>query len=261
VSLRTAPMAAVPVIAAFYLAVVLAPTHHSTLLTTGTGAIIACWIIAGRCGVDAGAGREMIGVFLACAGAIAMPVAAQAPIPVRTMVAIGVGILATEAVWAARRFPVFPPTQRQGPLTRARLGILFGVLMAILVSFIATIPLAIAFFSSAADRAQVRTLVPSIYGAYLLGGASAGLVVGLLRPLSRWPLGTMLLGVFAGVCVYAAIAPVAELIRDEPQSLPTMMGIALACGLLAGPPAALAMRYGDEAGRAFDQTGSASRAA
>jgi len=106
----------------------------------------------------------MLGVFLAAFGVIAMPVAAQAPIPVGTMVVIGLGILAIEATWAARRFPVFPPMQPQHPLFRARAGVVFGILMAILVALIATIPMTIAYFSSADSRAEVRALAPSIYG-------------------------------------------------------------------------------------------------
>jgi hypothetical protein len=244
VNLRTAPSAAIPVIVAFYVAVMLAPSHRLTLLVSGTVGIAACWIIAGRRGVDPGAGQEMIGIFLAACIAIAMPVAFQAPIPVRTMAAEALGILAIEATWAARCFPVFPPARPQSALRRARTGVLFGVLMAIGVSLIATVPLAAALLlAGAAERAEVRAVAPLIYAAYLVGGVGAGLVVGLLRPLSRWPLGTMLLGVLGGICIYGAIGPVAELARPPISSIPEMIGIALACGLLAGPPAALGLRY------------------
>ena len=57
---RTEPTAAIPVVALFYLALILGPSHHLTLLVTGTIAITACWLIAGRCGVDAAAGRQML---------------------------------------------------------------------------------------------------------------------------------------------------------------------------------------------------------
>jgi hypothetical protein len=106
--LRTAPAAAVPLVAAFYLAVLLAPSHHLTLLITGTIAILGCWFLAGRWGVDANAtgGLEMLPVFVGVFLLIGMPMAMQVPVPKPTMVAVGLGTTAEDvdrAVAAAER--------------------------------------------------------------------------------------------------------------------------------------------------------------
>jgi hypothetical protein len=53
----------------------------------------------------------------------------------------------------------------------------------------------------------------------------------------------MLLGVLGGICVYGAVSPSVGLVRDEPQTLGEIAAIALMCGVLAGPPAALGLRY------------------
>jgi hypothetical protein len=184
-SLRTAPAAAAPVIAAFYVAVILAPSHRLTLLITGTLGLIACWIIAERLGPDTRAGGEMIPIFLASVGMIVMPGALQPPISGRTAVAMGLGILAIEATWAAHRFPVFPAMKPQGLLTRTGTGIISGLAMAFLVALLATVALGFAFLFGGISLAEIRIAAPRIYGGYFLGGAAAGLLVGLLRPITR----------------------------------------------------------------------------
>ncbi len=55
----------------------------------------------------------MIPIFLASVLVIVMPVAAQAPIPGRTAIAMGLGFLAIEATWAAHRFRCSRPRSRR----------------------------------------------------------------------------------------------------------------------------------------------------
>ncbi len=69
----------------------------------------------------------------------------------------------------------------------------------------------------------------------------------------------MALGVLGGICVYGAVVPAVVLTRGEPQSLAEMAVIALICGILVGPPAALGLRYDASAAQAFDQQRSRSQ--
>jgi hypothetical protein len=68
-----------------------------------------------------------------------------------------------------------------------------------------------------------------------------------LRRLLFWPLGVMLAGVFAGIAVYAAIAPAMALLdylNGKPrESLAEMLGIATACGMIIGRPVGIAWRW------------------
>jgi hypothetical protein len=244
--LATAPVAAIPVVAAFYLSVLTAPSHHLTLLLTGTVGIVIAWLLAGRRGVDTAAGREMLLVFVLAMSVTVFPMAAQAPMPVHTMVATGLCIVAIEASWAVRRYPVLPPRRHYGVPGVALAGIVglaFGILFALGLALFATLVMGVAFVFSAAIRAEILALAPSIYAGYLFGGAAAGLVVGLLWPLGRWPVGVMLIGVIAAMFLYGAMGYLVDVARGEFQSILDVSGIALACGMLVGPPLALMLQY------------------
>jgi hypothetical protein len=80
-----------------------------------------------------------------------------------------------------------------------------------------------------------------------VGAVLTGVVLALFKPLTRWPLGTMLVGILCGMMIYGAVAPAAELgdllEGKEPSSVVEMIWIAIGCGVMAGPPAALGFRY------------------
>ncbi len=89
---------------------------------------------------------------------------------------------------------------------------------------------------------------------YFVGGMVAGGLAALLRPLLTWPLGVMLVGIFGGIAVYSAVVPVILVMEElegdpDPMSLAGMAAIGVICGVLAGPPAALAFKWSAAAGR------------
>lgn len=75
--------------------------------------------------------------------------------------------------------------------------------------------------------------------AYFFGGVSAGVIVGLLRPLARWKAGAALVG-------FTAILPVALLIRFATEGFgpwhPSNTVEAMMLGLILGAPVGLIYR-------------------
>lgn len=251
--LQTRPVAAVPFIVAFAAAIVVAPSHQATIAAFGAVGLAVAWVATSRWGVDPTAGQEMIGVLLASVGIIAMPVAFQAPIPSLTWPAIGLGILAIEAVWAAKRYPILrqPPPERL--VARVGTGAGLGLAGAFVLALIAAVPLGLGYLAPG-SRAEVGRIAPFVFGGYALGGVVAGALVGALRPFSRSPVGTMLLGIIGGICVYGAMLPavaLSESAKGLAEPVPLIL-IGVACGLVVGPPAALALRYDGDAASLVD---------
>lgn len=84
--------------------------------------------------------------------------------------------------------------------------------------------------------ASHRTTVPGVIAAYWLVGPAAGLLVGLLRPLTRTALGTAGVGALAGTLVYGGIG-----LAKDGWTADTPV-VAVVAGVLVGVPGALMLR-------------------
>jgi len=66
----------------------------------------------------------------------------------------------------------------------------------------------------------------SIVGGYYLAAGIAGSVVGALRPMTRWRLGTFFLGWIGGTLVYTAIGFLMDGLKDVPWWIGAIPGLA-----------------------------------
>lgn len=237
-------LAVAALFAAFLGTALLWSDHSWYVAVPGMLTVSAAWLLAQRLG-PAAHGREMLGVTGAAMMMLALPSAFHPPIHLDTWVAVVLGVLATEAAWAVWRFPETTPLPPM-PLTtalRESLTVAFG--MAVAYTLVATAIVLVASNSGHAPRGADDFLITVIAG-YFVGGLLAGTVIGLLRRLTASPLGAMFVGVLAGICVYGAVSPAvafADASEGQPASPPAeQIGIAIACGLLAGPPAAILIR-------------------
>lgn len=69
-----------------------------------------------------------------------------------------------------------------------------------------------------------------MYPAYFIGLLFAATLYWLLQRISHLATGHYLIGFLGGICVYGAVAPVVELIENEPMSPGMMFVIALIAG-------------------------------
>jgi len=243
---------AIALLAGFYGAMLTLPSAEWPSVIGGSiGAALAYLVGPNRRSGKAGTG-EMLGVMLGSFGLVVMPASFSPPISLREAAGLGMGVLALEAIYVVGRFE--PLTDRTyAPFgRRVRQAVLAGLGMAIGLSLLATIIVTLAVFFSSGASDGAFGFLGLVVAAYVTGGIVAGLLVGSLRPLSRWPLGTMLLGILGGIIVYGAMAPVVSYmgIRDGRGAMTFMeqLGIAVACGVMVGPPTAFFMRYGVWAG-------------
>jgi hypothetical protein len=170
-----------------------------------------------------------------------MPPALSPPLRGTTMPAMLVGVVAAQAVWAIHRYPPLPAKPSHGVWRNALVGAGVGLLGGGGLVCIAAALLALQTIGNGHTLPLKASglLVPG----YLLGGIVAGAIAGALRPLWRWPLGTMFAGSLGGLALYAAIGPAASFPELSPLS--EHLGIGAVCGLLVGPAVAISWRYSD----------------
>ena len=129
-------------------------------------------------------------------------------------------------------------------------GIRSGASMSVGVAVFATIIflVAAAFAGNGAESEPMFSLrgYALLMLAYVSAGVSAGFIVGILKPLARWPLGAMLIGIPVATVVYGSVMLVLLLVGepDAPQSLGEAGWMALGIGCVAGPMAGLFFRNG-----------------
>lgn len=164
-----------------------------------------------------------------------------------------VGVFCALGVWAVYRYS--EEYRKSGPGRPALIGsVLWGMAcgagLALVYSLIA---LVIAIISLAGDQSLfAKFAIFYIVAAYWVGGILGGGVVGLLRPIARWPLGTMLIGIPAAIAIYAAVGTAMVLMekaginvsRHDPGTftLEDQMWMIFSIGAVAGPMGALYFR-------------------
>jgi hypothetical protein len=182
-------------------------------------------------------------VLIAAAMGLALPVAHLPGPRGPGFLAAGIALLSAQLLWASARYEV-APSSSSGVQLNLRWGLRWGVWMAAGFSVLALVIVGIAWLSSG-GRARGFSVLPFVLGAYWVGGLVGGVILGVLRPVTAWPLGAMIVGFVIAFCVYAACGA-ALYVGGDPDFADltlrrgTMIGVV--CGLLVGPPAALGTR-------------------
>jgi len=195
---------------------------------------------------DRASGGEILPVFFGSFFALMLPLASAPPIPGIAGAGAFLGLLVSESLWAVHRYPI-ERAPDSGPLARRVVdGVKLGLLIAAGFSLLATVIIVVGLFVNPQNAALVLRLWLLVVAGYAAAGLTAGALIGAIRPLMAWPLGVMLTGILGGFLVYGAIAPSAALIKAmEGSSEPTAVWalVAAICALMAGPPAALGLKY------------------
>ena len=238
-----------------YLAVIVwyVPAGRLILLVPGLFAIVLLSALARSWGEATHPGQEPIGVFLAAFVLFILPAAFVPPPRGPGFVAGAIGTLCVQAIWAVYRYPTAvkagnaPPRH---PIRDLKWGLAWGLGLALVFSIYVGALFVLDGIGTDDPSMGAREFL-FVIAAYFVGGLFGGLMAGLLRPASRWPLGAMAMGILVAFPVYWAIGVILPYIdpSDAPATLREQIGIGVGCALMIGPPAALAHRtsFGAEA--------------
>lgn len=233
-------------ILSFFAAVLRMPLLGLVEAACGAIALGTAYAVAQRRGPTAGPTQEPIAVFLVGFLLLAMPVAAGDPPRGAGFVAAGIGLIATEMLWAVLRYPAVKsvnPQPKRTLLENLRWGVKWGLGMAIGFSVYVAILFGAISIGSWHNMFAGATL-PVVVAAYFAGGIIGGLIAGALRPLGHWPLGRMAMGFLVAIPVYEAIAFAQPMLDTSSRSTPLreQLSFGLIGALLVGPMAALSVR-------------------
>ena len=182
-------------------------------------------------------------LLIAAAMGFLMPAAIMPPPRGPGFIAAGVGIVSAQVLWAGLRYE-FVPLRSAGLRENIGWAVRWGIWMAAGFSVLA---LAIATIAWAGSGARMRgmNVLPLAIGTYWIGGLVGGLILGILRPITAWPLGAMLVGTLIAFCVYSACAA-ALFLSGDPEfadmTLSSGVLVGVTCAVLVGPTAALGAR-------------------
>lgn len=214
------------------------PLAGSAVLLWGTMAAIA-W----RLGPARPAGYyEPLVVMFACIipVVVGLVVSGAREFDLLVVIPIALVLWLGQAMWALLRYPTLPTTQsaaRQTWLANARWGLAWGAAAAAIYAIIAAGLFGLGALSGESPPADYPSL-PAIVVSYFVGFLATGLLVGLLRPLARFSLGTMLLGTLGAFCVYGAVG--VPMLGFPLRWEHLFLGLAMA--LLVGPAFGLGIR-------------------
>lgn len=254
---RAGPVQAGVIIALWvaYLAVLVwyVPAGRLILLLPGLFAIVLLSTLARSWGEATHPAKEPIGVFLAAFVLFVLPAAFVPPPRGPAFVAGALGMLCVQAIWAVYRYPTAVRVPNAPPrrlLMDLEWGLAWGTGLAVFFSVYVAVLFVLDGIGTNDPSMGAREFL-LVIAAYFAGGLLGGLIAGLLRPASRWPLGAMAMGILVAFPVYWAIGLILPYIEpsDAPTTLREQIGIGVGCALMIGPPAALAHRtsFGAEA--------------
>lgn len=163
------------------------------------------------------------------------------------------GVFCVLGIWAVYQYAEEyqeSTEERPGLIDSVLWGMAWGAGLAFVYSLIA---LVIAIISLAGTQSLfAKFAIFYIVAAYWVGGIIGGGIVGLLRPIARWPLGTMLIGIPAAIAIYGAVGTAMILMensginisRHEPGTftLEDHLWMLFSIGVVAGPMGALYFR-------------------
>ena len=231
-------------VALFYVALVLTrPPNEAVEAAAGTVAFLTAWRLARRWGPLDPPGQEPLAVMLA-AFVLFFVLTIGGRMPILAIVAPVVGFLTTQAIWAVNRYPADrAPSRGRSIASDVRWGLGWGIAMAAIFTIYVAL-LFVVFSLKRNHNLFADSALPLIAMAYFAGGIGGGLIAGLLRPATRWPLARMAIGVLVAFPVYEAAGVILPLIDTSSRgmSFKEQFFIGIGCAVLVGPPAALSMR-------------------
>lgn len=227
-----------------WLLVTTVPAAHLWLAVTGPGTcLFAYW--AGR----SKALREVFGnleapVYAAVAFlAVALPVGIPQPSPSRVpgFICAGVSLLTAHSLWALGRWPggvrdTYPVPIASSVGEALRVSVPFAIGLGVLV----TVLQLLRRLSGYEDRAVQLSEIPAIAASYIAAALLGGGVVGLLRTLTRWPLGLMLLGMVGAFLVYGVFGLVLAAVGSIEGSIESAAFMGFGMAVIIGPACAYA---------------------
>ena len=209
------------------------------LILAGIIGFSATLVIGRRIGTNGRSSQQPILVMLFAFLVFAMPVAWLPGPRGPGFLSAAIGIETVFVLWGALRYEV-RQSQSLGLARDLLWGLGWGAAMAGGFSLIALLIMALA--ARGASASEATTALPLILGAYWGSGVIGGLLVGSLRPFTGWPLARMFVGFLVAFCAYGAMG-IAIKLSGDPEFVDTtireQLMIALICGLMVGPPAAL----------------------
>lgn len=137
-------------------------------------------------------------------------------------------------LWLAQRW-VNPGRTPMHLRTSLQSSLGFGALAALGLSAIATIPILVLLLSG--DPKGLTILW--VYPAYFCGTLSAALIYWLLQGISHMAVGRYLIGMLGGLCIYAAVGPIAFALDHDPFDVRQILTLAYIAGSIVGPAVAL----------------------
>jgi hypothetical protein len=182
-------------------------------------------------------------LLIAAAMGFLLPASILPPPRESAFLAAGFGVVAAQIMWAGLRYEVVPvqPSRLRENLAWA---VKWGVGMAAGLSILALIIAAITWTTSGGTIRGMNVL-PFALATYWIGGLVGGVILGIMRPLTAWPLGAMFVGVLIGFCLYSACAATLYLSGDPEFSDMTLglgLLVGLMCAVMVGPVVALGAR-------------------
>lgn len=222
------------------LVVAMLPGDAYPLMFFGLAALVSAVLVADRIwGARETHGMTVMAVSFVGAAVLVVPNFPAMGGGHRAAVPLGfVGSQGVALLWITSRWTPEQKRKERSSLGRCLGG---GALAALGLSAIATIPIAIMLLSEPQKAASVLW----VYPAYLAGATTAALFYWLLQGVSHRPIGKYAIGLLGGMCMYAAVGPVASAMKDQPMSVTEFLMVGLVLGVLVGPPVVIEAGRGD----------------
>lgn len=209
------------------------PAETYPLMLGGAAVLVGVALLADRVwGSRPTHGSSLMGVSFLSLAVLAVPNFPAMGGEHREAAAVGFfGSQALALLWLSLRWS---PWRVQPRVSLSRcLGI--GLLGAVGLSVIATVPLLLVALSGAEGLSRLLW----VYPAYLGGSLTAALTYWGLQSVAHRPVGRYVIGATAGLCLYLSMAPVVAVVRPEARDVSVMLTIGTIAGLLVGPPVAV----------------------
>jgi hypothetical protein len=137
--------------------------------------------------------------------------------------------------WALHRFPAEDSVGEQQLAASVLVSVLIGFATAVFVGLFATAIFLIGFLSG--EEPFTLQNWSLLILSYVAAGVIGGVLVGLTRPLTAYPLGRMLVGIPVAAVIYGfvGIGMLFMGIDGGPETLRTAIVMGMVMGLIAGP--------------------------
>lgn len=221
------------------------PPGSSFVLYVGLAAIVATAV--GRLLPDTESPLEPFFILVVAGGPIlALIGLSERAVRLPRLEAAMIAYAAIQAIWGLVRYPSERPVERISILESIDFTMEKALTFAKNLSGLVIVmtPILIIVAAMNHDLKQVLGL-PLVFVGYFVAALGGGLIAGVLRPLSRWPLGVATTGIPIAALIYGCMMAIVPFLDPEVGSitLAQLLWGSLGIGLLVGPPAAYSISY------------------